>query len=169
MRVNTKVSNKNVAYLATALIVIVNVVCILIPLFFLYIFPTSTLTSLFFSFPGFLLFVFGIIFLIYFVVVGVYSFEFKADNYIIEIRSKRTISSYFYTKSNYIDMPISSIEKFSFFNRSFTFNTTLMVKVRVSHRRSIAKRFNFTFLSKAQEQSIIETLEKIVHKNRLDG
>ena len=169
MMIKTRVSNRNAAYLITAIIVIVNTISILIPLFFLYTFPTSSITNIFFTFPWLLLFIFGSVFLVYFIITGVFHFEFKADNYIIEIRSRRTISSYFYTKANYIDMPISSIEKFTFFNRPFTFNTTLMVKVKVSHRRVSAKRFNFAFLSKKQKDEMESTLEKIVQNNRLNG
>ena len=169
MKIKTRVSNRNMAYFLTGVIVIVNIISVLTPLFFLYTFPTSSITNIFFTFPWILLFIFGIIFLVYFIFIGVYHFEFRADNYIIEIQSRRTISSYFYTKANYIDMPISSIEKFTFFNRPFTFNTTLMVKVKVSHRRVSAKRFNFAFLSKKQKDEMEITLEKIVQNNRLNG
>lgn len=169
MRIKTRVDNKNAAYILTSIIVIMNTISVLIPLFFSYTFPTSSITNIFFTFPWILLFIFGIIFLVYFIFIGVYHFEFRADNYIIEIQSRRTISSYFYTKANYIDMPISSIEKFTFFNRPFTFNTTLMVKVKVSHRRAIAKRFNITFLSKKRKDEMERTLEKIVQNNRLNG
>ena len=169
MRIKTRVSNRNAAYLVTVIIVIMNTLSILIPLFFLYTFPTSSITNIFFTFPWLFIFIFGIIFLVYFIIIGVYHFEFKADNYIIEIRSRRTISSYFYTKTHYIDMPISSIEKFTFFNRPFTFNTTLMVKVKISQRRVIAKRFHFAFLSKKQKVEMESTLKKIVQNNRLNG
>lgn len=165
MRIKTRVDNKNAAYIVTAIIVIMNTISVLIPLFFSYTFPTSSITNIFFTFPWILLFIFGIIFLVYFIIIGVYHFEFKADNYIIEIQSRRTISSYFFTKANYIDMPISSIEKFTFFNRPFTFNTTLMIKVKISHRRKIVKRFNLSFLSKKQKEVMKSTLEKIVQNN----
>ena len=169
MKIKTRVSNRNMAYFLTGVIVIVNIISVLMPLFFLYTFPTSSITNIFFTFPWLLLFIFGSVFLVYFIITGVFHFEFKADNYIIEIRSRRTISSYFSAKVKYIDMPISSIENFNFFKRPFTFNTTLMVKVKVSSRRAIAKRFNFALLSKKQKDEIRITLEKIFQNNRLNG
>ena len=169
MGINTKISNKENAYTATFLIIIINMVSIILPIFFLQIFPTSNITKTLFSFPWCFLIIFGLIVSIYFIFTGVYYFAFEANNYIIQIGSKRTISSYFSSKSNHLEMPISSIEKFGFFNRPFTFNTTLMVKVKVSHRRAIAKRFNITFLSKKRKDEMERTLEKIVQNNCLNG
>lgn len=44
-----------------------------------------------------------------------------------------------------------------------------MIKVRVSKRRVIAKRFNVTFLSKVQQEEIIKNLEEIIRNNHLNG
>ncbi|OUV75746.1 MAG: hypothetical protein CBC83_02185 [Flavobacteriales bacterium TMED123] len=169
MGINTKISNKENAYKATFLLIIIIIVSIILPIFFLQIFPTSTITKTLFSSPWCFLILFGLIVSIYFIFTGVYYFVFEANNYIIEIGSKRTVSSYFSSKSNYIEMPISSIEKFGFFNRPFTFNTILMVKFKVSRRKSIAKRFNFAFLSKKQKDEMISVLQKIIQNNQLNG
>ncbi len=169
MGINAKISNKEKAYIATFLIIIINMVSIILPIFFLQIFPTSNITKTFFSFPWYCLIIFGLLISIYFIFTGVYYFVFEANNYIIEIRSKRTISSFFFSRKKYLEIPISSIQKFTFFNRPFTFNTTLMVKVKLSHRRAIAKRFNFAFLSKKQKDEMKSALEKIIQNNQLNG
>ena len=169
MGIKAKISNKDKAYAATFVIIMINMVSIILPVFFLQTFPTSSITKVFFSSPWCSLIVFGVVFSIYFIWTGVYYFDFKADKYIIEIRSRRTISSYFFSRSNYLEMPISSIEKFSFFNRPFSLNTTLMVKVKISHKRVIAKRFNLTFLSNKHKEEISNTLEEIIKNNHLNG
>ena len=169
MGIKSKESNKDKAYAATFVIIIINIITIILPIFFLQIFPTSSITKMFFSFPWCFLIVFGVVFSIYFIFTGIYYFDFKSDKYIIEIRSRRTISSYLSSKTNYLEMPISSIDKFSFFNRPFSLNTTLMVKVKVSHKRAIAKRFNLSFLNKKQKDEISNILEEIIKINHLNG
>ena len=54
---------------------------------------------------------------------------------------------------------------FSFFNRSFSFNKTLMVKIKNDSKKIIVKRFNLSFLSKREELRISKVLEKIIAKN----
>ena len=53
MRIKTRVDNKNAAYLVTSIIVIMNTISILIPMFFLYTFPTSSITNIFLHFHGY--------------------------------------------------------------------------------------------------------------------
>ena len=108
-------------------------------------------------------------FLIYFIITGVHYFDFKADKYIIEIKSNRTISSYFFAKKNFFEIPLGSIKRFTFLKRPYTFNSTLMIKVKVSSRKSVAKRFQISFFNKEQRAKITESLEEIVQNNNLDG
>ena len=168
MKNNCRVSNQKLAYTITAVIVFVGVITIVIPLFFLYTFPASKLAFMFFSYPNNLMSIIGFLVVIYFVISGVFYFTFKVDNYIIEVSSRRTILGYFFNKVDFIDMPVGSIVKFTFFNRPLTFNTTLMVKVKISSRRAVAKRFQISFLSKKKIAKITESLEEIVRNNNLD-
>jgi hypothetical protein len=163
MRNNYRISNQKTAYILTVIIVFINIITIVIPLFFIYTFPTSKIAILFFSYPSNLLIIFGVVFLIYFIITGVHYFDFKADKYIIEIKSNRTISSYFF------EIPLGSINRFTFLKRPYTFNSTLMIKVKVSSRKSVAKRFQISFFNKEQRAKITESLEEIVQNNNLDG
>jgi len=86
-----RVSNRKIAYLITAVIVLVNFITIVIPLFFLYTFPDSKLAFIFFSYSNNLISIFGVFFFIYFVITGVFYFTFIVDSYIIEVKSRRTI------------------------------------------------------------------------------
>ena len=169
MRNNYRISNQKTAYILTVIIVFINIITIVIPLFFLFTFPTSKIAILFFSYPSNLLIIFGVVFLIYFIITGVHYFDFKADKYIIEIKSNRTISSYFFAKKNFFEIPLGSIKRFTFLKRPYTFNSTLMIKVKVSSRKSVAKRFQISFFNKEQRAKITESLEEIVQNNNLDG
>jgi len=168
-RNNYRVSNRKIAYLITAVIVLVNFITIIIPLFFLYTFPDSKLAFIFLSYPNNLISIFGAFFFIYFLITGVFHFTFRVDSYIIEVKSRRTILGFFIKKNNIIEMPKTSVLKYAFYNRPLTFNTTLMVKVKVSSKKTIAKRFNISFLSKKQKELLEQRLEKIILKNGIDG
>lgn len=168
MKVNCKVSNKTTAYFITIVIILTTIITVTTPLFLLYYFPSSKIAMIFFSFPSICIFIFGMFVLFYFLAVGIYHFEFKADQYIIMLKSRRVIFSYLSSKVNFLEMPNSSIMKFTFFNRPFTFNTTLMIKLKVSSRRAIAKRFNFAFLRKQQQEALRDTLERIIQHNNLN-
>ena len=169
MRNNCKVSNQKITYTITAVIVFVSVITIVIPLFFLYTFPTSKLAFMFFSYPNNLMSIIGFLFVIYFVISGVFYFTFNVDNYIIEVKSRRVILGFFTKKNYYIEMPKTAILKYTFYNRPLTFNSTLMIKVKVSRKRTVARRFQISFLSKNKKELMEQSLEKIIQNNGLDG
>ena len=169
MRNNCKVSNQKIAYTITAVIVFVSIIAIVIPLFFLYISSSGNVANFLFSFPNYWMSIFGVLFLMYFIIIGVFHFTFKVDNYIIEVKSRRVILGFFATKSHYIEMPKSAILKYAFYNRPFTFNSTLMLKVKVSRKRTVARRFQISFLSKKKKELMKQSLEKIIQNNGLDG
>lgn len=169
MKNNCRVSNQKLSYTIIAVIIFVSIITIVIPLFFLYTFPTSKLTFMFFSYPNNLMSIIGFLFVIYFVISGVFYFSFNIDNYIIEVKSRRVILGFFSTKKNYIEMPKTAVLKYAFYNRSFTFNTTLMIKVQVSRKKTVARRYQISFLSKKKKELIEQSLEKIIQNNGRDG
>ena len=169
MKNNCRVSNQKLAYTITAVIAFVGVITIVIPLFFLYISSSGSLVSSLFSYPNNLVSIISLLFLIYFIITGVFYVTFKVDNYIIEIQSRRVILGFFTKKNSYIEMPKTTVLKYAFYNRSFTFNSTLMIKIKVSRRKTVAKRFQISFLSKKKKELIEQSLKKIIQKNGLDG
>ena len=66
-------------------------------------------------------------------------------------------------------MPKTTILNYAFYNRPFTFNSTLMIKVKVSRKRTVARRFQISFLSKKKKELMEQSLEKIIQNNGLDG
>ena len=45
----------------------------------------------------------------------------------------------------------------------------LMIKVKISRKKKVARRFKISFLSKKKKELIEQSLEKIIQKNDLDG
>jgi len=70
-----------------------------------------------------------------------------------------------FMSKNYIEVPHDMFVGFSFFNRSFSFNKTLMIKIKNDSGKIIVKRFNLSFLLEREELSISKVLEKIIAKN----
>ncbi len=105
-------------------------------------------------------------FAIYFYYTGIYYYYIKIDPYIINLRSHRAILDT-YKKSNYIDISHTMLDSFSFFNRPFSFNRTLMIKIKTESGKKIAKRFNLSFLKHKEEEKITKRLNQII-ANRKD-
>jgi hypothetical protein len=57
------------------------------------------------------------------------------------------------------------LSEFAFFNRPFSLNKTLMIKIKTDSGKKVAKRFNLTFLSKQEEERISKVLRKIIARN----
>ena len=102
--------------------------------------------------------------ILYIIITGFYYYSIKIDTYIMYVTSSRTISGLFMSK-NYIEVPHDMFVGFSFFNRSFSFNKTLMIKIKNDSGKTIIKRFNLSFLSEREELRISKVLEKIIAKN----
>ena len=102
--------------------------------------------------------------LFYFVIARINYYTLKIDSYVIDIKIYRTVFSVFNTK-DYINISHDMFVGFSFFNRSFSFNKTLMIKIKNDSGKRIVKRFNLSFLSEKEELRISKVLEKIIAKN----
>jgi len=102
--------------------------------------------------------------LFYFVIARINYYTLKIDSYVIDIKIYRSVIGILNPK-DYIDISHDMFVGFSFFNRSFSFNKTLMIKIKNDSGKRIVKRFNLSFLSKKDEFEITEVLEKIIAKN----
>jgi len=102
--------------------------------------------------------------LFYFLIARINYYSLKIDSYVIDIKIYRSVIGIFNPK-DYIDISHDMFVDFSFFNRSFSFNKTLMIKIKNDSGKRIVKRFNLSFLSEREEYRISEVLEKIIAKN----
>jgi len=82
----------------------------------------------------------------------------------MNITSYRTISGLLRPR-NYIEVPHDMLMQYAFFNRPFSVNKTLMLKIQDGNGKRIVKRFNISFLSKSEESRISRVLDKIIAKN----
>ena len=107
---------------------------------------------------------FSTLILFYFLIARINYYTLKIDSYVIDIKVYRTVISVF-NPEDYTDISHDMFVGFSFFNRSFSFNTTLMIKIKYDSEKIVAKRFNLSFLSQREELRISKVLEKIIAKN----
>ena len=148
--------------LATFLTILFGIIIFVIPLLLINIFPQSAIGI---SFINHIYYAYSILpIILYIIITGFYYYSIKIDTYIMYVTSSRTISGLFMSK-NYIEVPHDMFVGFSFFNRSFSFNKTLMIKIKNDSGKTIIKRFNLSFLSEREELRITKFLEKIIAKN----
>jgi hypothetical protein len=147
---------------ATFLTILFGIIIFVIPLLLVNIIPQSAIGNYFINHIYYTHSILPII--LYIIIRGFYYYSIKIDTYIMYVTSSRTISGLFMSK-NYIEVPHDMFVGFSFFNRSFSFNKTLMIKIKNDSGKTIIKRFNLSFLSEREELRITKFLEKIIAKN----
>ena len=161
-KINLKSTNRKASMTATFLTVLFGVITFIIPSLLINIIPQSAIGNYFINHIYYAHSILPII--LYIIIIGFYYYSIKIDTYIMYVTSSRTISGLFMSK-NYIEVPRDMFVGFSFFNRSFSFNKTLMIKIKNDSGKTIIKRFNLSFLSKREELRISKVLEKIIAKN----
>jgi len=161
-RINLKSNNRKVSFTATFLTVLFGIIIFVVPSLLINIIPQSAIGN---YFSNNMYYAYAVLPIIFYVTInGFYYYSIKIDTYIMYISSYRTISGLLKVK-NYIEVPHDMLRQFSFFNRPFSVNKTLMLKVQDASGKRIIKRFNLSFLSKSEERRISEVLEKIIAKN----
>ena len=155
-------TNRKIAILTTLIIIVFTLTTILFPLLLIRLIPQSGIGNYFsehlhYGFSSILI-------LLYFIYTGIFSYQIKIDSYIINIRSSSIISGIL-QQPNFVDIAHTMLRDFTFFNRPFSFNKTLMIKIETASEKVVAKRFNLTFLSKEEEEKISKVFEQIIAKN----
>ena len=156
-------TNRKTALLITLLIFAFGMITIFFPLLLIRLIPQSGIGNYFFEhlYYGY----FSIPIMLYIIYIGVFLYKIKIDSYIIDIRSRRIISGIF-KPPHYIDIAHTMLSEFAFFNRPFSFNKTLMIKITTDAGKKVVKRFNLSFLSKKEEKKISKALEQIIANGR---
>tara|TARA_B110000444_G_C18797671_1_gene575762 strand:+ start:72 stop:368 length:297 start_codon:yes stop_codon:yes gene_type:complete len=94
---------------------------------------------------------------------GVYYYRFKIDSYIIKITSYH-ISSFIRDRT-FIDISHEMLVEYTFFNRPFSFNKTVMLKFKKDNGKLVTKRLNFTLIRDKEIKRIGNTLDRIIAQN----
>ena len=129
-----------------------------------YTFPHLVFKDYVFN-PTFYIFI-AILLLIFFLIARFNYYTLKIDDYVIDIKIYRAVIGIF-NLIDYIDISHEMLIGFSFFNRPFSFNKTLMLKIKTDKGKTIKKNFNLSFLSKKKERRISRLLKEIITKNKL--
>ena len=161
-RINLKLSNRKTSMIATFLTILFVIVTFVIPSLLINIIPQSALGNYFIKNIYYAYTIIPVI--VYILITGFYYYQIKIDAYIMYITSFQTLSGFLKTK-DYIEVPHDMLKAYSFFNRPFSVNKTLMIKLDQANGKKIIKRFNLSFLSKTKERIICEVLDQIIAKN----
>ena len=164
-RIKLITTNRKAAIVVTLVITFFMLTTILFPLLLLYFIPQSAIGNYILNNLYFTYFMFP--FIIYFFYTGIFFYKIKIDAYIIDVRSNRVIVDIFKAPS-YIDISHEMLYDFSFFDRPFSFNKTLMIKIKTNNGKKVAKRFNLSFMSRAEEQRIRKVLVQIIANTKND-
>jgi len=132
------------------------------PLLVVFFIPQSAIGNYFIDHIYYTFLILPIIF--YIIITGFYCYSIKIDVYIMHITSFRTLSGLL-IRRNYIEVPHDMLKQYSFYNRPFTVNKTLMLKIQDNNGKKIIKRFDISFLSKREEIRISKVFEEIIAKN----
>ena len=159
--INLRCNNFKLAYFITVIVFLFGIFTIIVPLVFVYMLPNAGIAYYITQYQNYFLFTIPIF--IYFIINGVFVYEVKIDSYVIQITSNRTITG-FLNPRNYIDISHKMLKDYSFFDRPFSLNKTLMVKIQGDNKQVI-KRFNMTLISEKEIEKISKTLDKIIVKN----
>ena len=129
-------SNKEKALLLTFFVIIFLFSFIILPLIFINYISQSIVGS-FLSLNSELILL-AIFVLFYFLYTGIFIHHIRIDPYVITISSFRIISSFF-SRKDYIDISHLMLKEYAFFDRPFTFNKILMIKIKTENDRVVAK------------------------------
>ena len=158
--------NRTKIIVLVSLLYLFFIISFILPLLFVKYLSFSGLGSFFIEnrYYGFISL--GVLF--YFIIVGEYYYRIKIDPYSIQLTSYRPIIDFFQEK-DHIDISHAMLDSYSFFNRSYSFNRTLMIRIRKSNGKKIIKRFELSLMREQELQNISNVLDDIVKKNKLDG
>jgi len=161
-KINLQSSNIDKAIIITILLVAFAFVTVITPILLVNYFPLSLVGNYLFTNINFILFTTPILF--YFIYTGVYIYKIKIDPYVINITSYRTLTSIFHN-SDYIDISHLMLQEYAFFNRPFSINRILMVKIKSDNDRIVSKIFTLSLLGKEEQKRICKVLDNILSNN----
>ena len=161
-RINLNKSNKTIGTIITLLIIIFTLSTIIFPLIMIYVLPQSGLAYYFSNNANYTFIT--ILLLIYFLTTGVYFYKIKIDAYVIDITSYRLLA-FLFQKRNYVDISHVMLLDYSFFDRPFSFNKTLMLKIESDSGKIVVKRFNLTLITEKEIVEISKVLDRIIVNN----
>ena len=161
--INLKCNNKTKMSLLVGGLFFLLFTTIIIPEWFIVYVPFSDLSD-YFADNIFIYSLISTVVILHFVFFGIFYYTVNIDPYVIQITSYRVLLDLF-KKKDYVDIPHTMLRDYSFFDRSLTFNKTLMLKIETQSGKKVAKRFNITLMSDNEIERISEVFDAIIVKN----
>ena len=161
-KINIKYNNRIKSVILNSFLFLLTFSTLIIPALFINFLPTSGVGHFFFNNLNYSLITIPI--LSFFIFTGTYVYNIKIDPYIVNITSLRMFTG-FLKPRNYIDIAHTMLIDYSFFNRPFSLNKTLMIKIKTDRGKIIAKRFNLTLITEKEINQISKILDSIIVKN----
>ena len=161
-KISLKFNNKTKITMLVGGLFFLFFTAIIIPEWFIIYLPFSGLSDFFAN--NIIYSIIGVVIILYFIFVGAFYYKVNVDPYVIQITSYRAILDLF-KKKDYVDIPHTMLIGYSFFDRPFSFNKTLMLKIESQSGKKVVKRFNITLMSKNEIEKISEVFDGIIVKN----
>ncbi len=161
-KINVKYNNRIKLVILNSFLGFLTFSTLFIPLLFINLLPTSGMGHFFFNNLSYSLIT--ILILSFFIFTGTFIYKIKIDSYIVQITSYRMLIGFF-RPIDYIDIAHTMVKDYAFFNRPFSLNKTLMIKIKTDRDKIIVKRFNLTLITEKEIKVISKTLDKIIVKN----
>jgi hypothetical protein len=161
-KINLKCNNKTKMTILVGGLFFLFFTTIIIPEWFIIYLPFSGLSDFFTNNIIYSL-ISGVV-ILYFIFFGAFYYKVNIDLYVIQITSYRVLLDLF-KKKDYIDIPHTMLRDYAFFDRPFSFNKTLMLKIETQSGKKVAKRFNITLMSENEIERISKVFDGIIVKN----
>jgi hypothetical protein len=161
-KINIKYNNRIKLVILNSFLFFLTLSTLIIPLLFVNFLPTTGVGHFFYNNLSYSLITIPVF--SYFIIVGTFIYKIKINPYIVQITSYRMMIGFLRPK-DYIDIAHTMLKDYSFFNRPFSFNKTLMIKIETDSGKIIAKRFNLTLITEKEVKAISKVLDRIIVKN----
>jgi len=154
------IHNKKQSIKLTLLVVVLFFSALIVPLIFHVYFYYTNIYKFIIN-NNYLIYIASFLFF-YVIYNGIFYYKIKFDSSSLRIESRRTISSWFGSKSYNLEISNDMLVGFSF-NRDFlSINDKLLVQMRSSSGRKSAIRIPMTLLGKKRKVKITKILNNII-------
>ena len=161
-KINLKFNNKTKITILVGGLFFLFFTAIIIPVWFIFYLPSSGISHFFTD--NLMYSLISAVVILHFIFVGTFYYKVNVDPYVIQITSYRVLLDLFKEK-DYVDIPHTMLIDYSFFDRPFSLNKTLMLKIKTQSGKKVAKRFNITLMSEKEIVKISKVFDGIIVKN----
>ena len=157
------IQNKQKSTILTLLVTVLLFSISVIPLMIYFFFHHTVIHNFLISQNYWIYIVFILFF--YFIYYGVYIYKIKFDNYSLLIQSRRTVSSWFGSKSYNLEISNDMLIGFSFSRDFLSINDKLLIQMRSSSGRKSAVIIPLTLLDRKRKIRLKGILNNIIQNN----